>query len=149
MAVVNPQSRFPSSRWPLENVLSAESTLATTGTSSPGPPSPSPACRPALNVFRAAGIGDVDVISSYLSGGGNPNKTGKVGPCGLYCRKHFDAYYIYGSSIVELGPPTTTNISLKLLKASNRPPIALCSRFPFTWVQTRLLLSYPGAICWI
>lgn len=68
-----PSPRVPV-RWPSKISL-ADSTCSHDS----GCLSPSAAMMPgALNVFRAAEAGDLHVISSYLSGGGNVNRAGKV-----------------------------------------------------------------------
>ncbi|CAN0435953.1 unnamed protein product [Ascophyllum nodosum] len=63
-----------SMKWP-----SMLSVASSDGGGSQGCLSPSMGRPGALNIFRAAEAGDVDLISRYLIGGGNANKAGKEG----------------------------------------------------------------------
>lgn len=61
-------------RWPSAVSLSDSSH----GAGNRGSLSPSLPRVGALNIFRAAETGDVETMLTYLNGGGEPNKTGKV-----------------------------------------------------------------------
>lgn len=77
MSVFGPSPKVPA-KWP-----SMLSIASSDGGGSQGCLSPSVGRPGALNIFRAAEAGDLSVILSYLSGGGNANKAGKVS---LRCR---------------------------------------------------------------
>lgn len=72
MTTLRPSLKLPA-RWP-----SMLSIASSDGGGSQGCLSPSVGRPGALNIFRAAEAGDLSVILSYLSGGGNANKSGKV-----------------------------------------------------------------------
>lgn len=71
-----PSAKVPV-RWPSAISLSDSSH----GAGNRGSLSPSLSMVGALNIFRAAETGDVEVMLTYLNGGGEPNKTGKVSAC--------------------------------------------------------------------
>ena len=76
VAMLAPSAKIPV-RWPSAISLSDSSH----GAGNRGSLSPSLPRVGALNIFRAAETGDVEVMLTYLNGGGEPNKTGKVSAC--------------------------------------------------------------------